>query len=74
LSARIAANTRWAIEPDRTAATEAARTAFNDRFLKLVDPEGKLPVAERAKRAGNARTAYYLGLAKKSAAARRRTP
>jgi hypothetical protein len=43
-----------------------------DRFAKQVDPDGVLPPEERAKRADSARRAYFLGLAAKSAKARRR--
>jgi hypothetical protein len=42
-----------------------------DRFEKEVDPDGILAPAERAKRAANARSAYYKRLALKSARARR---
>lgn len=69
---RIAAYTRWAHEPDRAAATAAARKAQLDRFETQVDPEGKLAPAERAKRAEAARKLYYTQLAFKSAKARRR--
>ena len=65
-----AANTRWAHEPDRTAATAAARAALADKFDREVDPEGILPPAERAKRAANARRAFYQRLAIKSAESR----
>jgi hypothetical protein len=43
-----------------------------DKFEKQVDPEGTLPPQERAKRAENARKAYFARLALKSAQARRR--
>lgn len=72
LSASIAANTRWAHEPDRTAATQPARAAFEQRFLDEVDPERKLRPAERARRAENAKKAYFHRLALKSAQARRK--
>jgi hypothetical protein len=68
--ASVAANTRWAHEPDRTAATAAARAALADKFDREVDPEGILPPAERAKRAANARRAFYQRLAIKSAESR----
>lgn len=68
--ASVAANTRWAHEPDRTAATEAARRAFLDRFEREVDPDGVLPPDERAKRAANAKRAHFQRLAIKSAQAR----
>lgn len=71
-NASIAANTRWAHEPDRTAATAAARTALADRFERDVDPDGVLDPAERAKRARNAKRAFYQSLALKSAKARAR--
>jgi hypothetical protein len=51
--------------------TAKARQAFRDRFQREVDPEGLLPEAERIRRAESARKAYYVGLAAKSARARR---
>jgi hypothetical protein len=63
LRARIAAHTRWASCEDRREATSAARAAFNDRFERQVDPEGKLPPAERAKRAESAKKAHFARLA-----------
>jgi hypothetical protein len=51
--------------------TKAARAAFNDRFVREVDPERQLPEAERQRRAECARKAYYTALAAKSARARR---
>ncbi|ROT29691.1 hypothetical protein [Micromonospora sp. HM5-17] len=72
LTAQAAAHTRWAHTADRTEATAAARKAFIDRFEREVDPEGKLPPAERARRAESARRAYFLRLAAKSAEVRRR--
>lgn len=72
LAASIAANTRWAHEPDRTAATKPARAAFEQRFFDEVDPEGALPPDVRARRAENAKRAYFHRLALKSAQARAR--
>ncbi len=69
--AAISAHLRWAFEPDRTAATAPARQAFMDAFERVVDPEAKLPEAERAKRAANFRSAHFRDLAMKSAEARR---
>lgn len=71
LRARAAAYTRWAFVSDRTAATEVARRAARDRFHRLVDPDGVLPLDERAKRAESARRAFYADMARKSAASRR---
>ena len=51
--------------------TKSARAAFNARFLRDVDPEGKLPEAERQRRAEAARKAYFARLARLSAVARR---
>lgn len=72
LSQRIAAHTRWANTADRTAATAAGRKAFLDRFERQVDPDGILNPSERSKRAEHARKAYFLQMARKSAAARRK--
>lgn len=68
----VGAHISWANTENRTARTEPGRRAFNDRFLTEVDPEGVLPEAERAKRAANARKAYFAQLALKSAKSRRR--
>lgn len=71
LIAKLAAHVRWAGCEDRTAATAAARKAFDDRFEREVDPEGKLDPAERAKRAEHARKAHFTRMALKSAQSRR---
>jgi hypothetical protein len=55
--ARIAAHTRWANEPDRLAATAPGRRAAFEKLVDEVDPERKLPEAERLKRAKNAQQA-----------------
>ena len=72
LRARIAAYTRWALTADPTSATAPARSAFNARFDREVDPDGALPAAERARRAEYARKAYFSRLAYLSAKARAR--
>ncbi|MCV6965925.1 hypothetical protein BST27_17090 [Mycobacterium intermedium] len=69
---QIAAHESWAKTSDRPARTAAARKAALDRFEREVDPNGELPPAERAKRAENARKAYFKRLALKSAQARKR--
>jgi hypothetical protein len=51
--------------------TAKAREAALERFERDVDPEGIFPMAERKRRAAHARKAYFLGLALKSAKARR---
>ena len=50
--------------------TAAARRAFEDRFVRDVDPNGELPVKERMRRADAARKAYFARLAYLSAKAR----
>jgi hypothetical protein len=72
LAASIAAHSRWAVEPDRAAATQAARDAFLTRFEKQVDPQGQLRPAERQRRAQSAMTAHMQRLALASAKARSR--
>jgi hypothetical protein len=72
LRARLAAHAKHAKTDDPTAATAAARKAFNvDRFEREVDPDGTLPPAERARRAAHAKKAYFTRLALQSAKARR---
>lgn len=57
-------------DPKKT--TVNGRKAFLDRFEREVDPEGLLPPAERARRAGAARRSYMIGLAYRSSVARQR--
>jgi hypothetical protein len=52
--------------------TAAARAAFLSKFEAEVDPEGKLPPAERARRATAARKAHFTRMALLSVRARRR--
>lgn len=73
MAASIAANTRWAHEPDRSAATAPGRRAFEQRFEDEVDPNRTLSPVERQKRAKAARQAYFMRLALRSAQARRKT-
>jgi hypothetical protein len=51
--------------------TQAARSAFLDRFEREVDPDQTLSLDERAFRANQARRSYFSALALKSAKARR---
>lgn len=69
--AKIAANTRWANESDRSAATQPARDGLARKFEDQVDPDRALSPAERAMRAESARRAHFQRLALKSAQARR---
>jgi hypothetical protein len=57
-AASVAANTRWAFEPDRRAATSAATAGFLAKFEKEVDPDGLLSPEERTKRAKNLMRAH----------------
>lgn len=70
-AARIAANTRWATEPDRTAATAPARAGLQRKFEDLVDPDRTLSDAERERRVSSARKAHFQRLALASAKARK---
>ncbi|MDT7782230.1 MAG: hypothetical protein QOF58_649 [Pseudonocardiales bacterium] len=63
--AQIAADCSWAQTKDRAARTAPARAAAEDRFYKLVDPNGEMSPADREKAAGNARRAFYRGIAMK---------
>jgi hypothetical protein len=72
LRAQLAANVGWAFTQDRTARTAAARRAAFAKFEQAVDPDGVLPLYERAKRAENLRRAHLQQMAFKSAKARRR--
>jgi hypothetical protein len=73
LISRVAGSTRWGREPDRTAATAAAREAFLDRFEREArDLFPDLPPEEIAWRAERLRKAHFTRLALKSAQARRK--
>jgi len=69
---RIGAHTLWAKVDNPAAHTAPARKAFLDRFERQVDPDGLLDPVVRARKAEHARKAYFLGLAAKSAAARKK--
>jgi hypothetical protein len=70
--ARIAAHTRWSKELDRTAATAPGRRAAFEKLLDEVDPERKLPEAERLKRAKNAQQAQLERVRLAASKSRRR--
>lgn len=62
VNARIAANERWAKEPDRSQATAKARAnspASIEYWMQKVDPDNALPRDQRLRRAQNAKTAFY---------------
>jgi hypothetical protein len=70
LAARVGAFSLHA-KYDSRELTVNARRAFARRFEDQVDPERKLPEAERQRRAEAAKKAYMARLALKSAEARR---
>lgn len=70
LIARARALNTWAHIADPSAHTLPGRTAFLARFERDVDPDGRLDPVDRARRAEQARRAYFLNLAAKSAASR----
>lgn len=65
INARIAAEISWARTEDRSARTRPAREAFLRRFETEVDPDGKLPPDELARRAQHALRAHMLRLRKR---------
>ena len=69
---RLGAYVSWSRTSDPTARTAAARQAANDRFEREVDPDGRLPIVERRRRADAARRAHMQRLALRSAQARRK--
>lgn len=71
MAGRIGAHVRWGNTVDRTTATEAARRAAEDRFLRQVKEEHPdLDHATAVKLAESRRKAFYSRIAQKSAAAR----
>jgi len=66
----LAAHTSWAHTSDPQARTAPGRRAFLSRFEREVDPDGRLPEAERLRRAESARRAYFARLALRSLVAR----
>ena len=77
MRARVAAHSRWAKEPDYSAATAPARAVLDKRFVEQVKAAAKeqgvvLNDEGLARRVAHARKAYFSSLALKSAQARRR--
>jgi hypothetical protein len=73
LRAKIAAETRWAAEPDRSKATQPARAASDQRFwdeARRLHPHGSealiKKVVQNLRRAHMTRMAYASARAKKS--------
>lgn len=69
LRARLAAHHLHA-QRDSREVTRPAREAFLRKFEQEVDPDGVLPAPERARRAAQARKAYFTGLSLKASKAR----
>lgn len=69
--AAIASYTSWINTENRTARTQPGRDAMNRKFEDQVDPDRKLPAAERAKLVEAARKLHFHRLAFASAKARR---
>jgi len=65
LRARVAAYSLHARHDPRQT-TAKARATFMNSFERLVDPDGKLPLSERLRRADAARRAHYARLARLS--------
>jgi hypothetical protein len=72
LIARIAASERCGHTGDRSAATAPARRGLRAKFELEADPDGDLPIDERARRADALQRAHMLRLSLASAKARRR--
>jgi hypothetical protein len=72
LRARMAAHISWAKTDDRSARTAPARKAALARFEEQVDPDGRLSLTERTRRAEHAMRAHTTRLALRSAQIRRR--
>ena len=72
MAAASAAHTSWSRTPDPAVRTAPARAAQLRRFDDLVDPEGQLDPADRARRAAHARRAHYLRMQLRSVESRRR--
>lgn len=72
LRASLAANTRWAREKDRSAATLAARRGLEARFAREVDPDGVLEPELLAQRIAAAKKAHMSKMALASAVARKK--
>lgn len=70
MQAQLAANTRWAMTVDRSAATQRARDARLAKYEAKVDPHGELSPTVRRERAIQLRKADMQRLALASAKAR----
>lgn len=71
ISARLAANARWAKE-DTVEGTKPARRGFLAKLAREIDPDGVMPEAELAKRVERKRLEHMQRMTLASAAARAR--
>lgn len=69
---RANADKSWAQTSDRTARTAPARRAAEDRFERLVDPDGIYAPEVRAAMAANKRREHFTRMALASAEVRRK--
>jgi hypothetical protein len=70
LRAQVAANTRWAHDPDPSVNARRGQAGLLRRFEAEVDPAGRMDPQERTRRAEQARRAHMQGLALRSSRAR----
>lgn len=68
--ASIAVDQSWLNTTDRPGRTAPARRAFDERFVRQVDPDGTLDPTERARLAEIARRLHFKKLALRSVQAR----
>jgi hypothetical protein len=71
MAGRIGAYERWAVEPDRRAATAPARKGLEAKWAAEVDPDGRLAPAELARRVESKRKAHMARMTAAAAASRR---
>jgi hypothetical protein len=71
-NATLAADASWAQTLDWTARTAPAREARFRKYEDQVDPDRKLPPAERRKRALKAQQAFMRQISRRGAAATKR--
>lgn len=72
MRSRLGAHTRWANTPDRSAATEPARKAWKNRWLKLADPDGTMPPEQAHAKAEQLEKAHFVRMALASSQSRAR--
>jgi len=71
MRAKIAADTRWAREPDRARATEPARRGLRAKLEREIDPDGTMPPAEVERRVDSLMRAHVTRMSLAASKARR---